>query len=358
MTDAYQGGLPADQVGPPPKTASATIRLAAGPQDAATGSQPLSGTQRLHDARVDRQVRLALDLATLRDQWRKVTSTLGYGDGITEPQATPEQFITAMEAAEREASEWRESQRWLNDCAAAGCSDSQDCHLHNPVLRLTAERDRARGTAAQLEAEVAICNALIPDLGRMAAKGGVLLAERDAARAQAVALTADLAWVRRERDDLAWLQLALNDARAQVAALQRGRDYASDVMPMWRHRAEKAEAKVAAQAVVLEAVRTLAERHEPGWLAAQVRALLPPAPEPDWLDHLRAWAATDDAAPLDFRGASVPSKMQALLSAAFTPEPEPAAEVTWLNSQVGISDFHIVTRPDPAAGTDTEEGSA
>lgn len=93
-------------------------------------------------------------LAAAEADWRKVTSVMGYGDGITEPQATPDEFIEAMEGIAGEAAEWRDANLWRVDCAVAGHPYDQDCHEHDPALRLmSSEAEVARLTTALGEAQ-------------------------------------------------------------------------------------------------------------------------------------------------------------------------------------------------------------
>lgn len=80
--------------------------------------------------------------------WRKVTAALGYGDGITEPQISHEDFIAETEQLGREAADWRETQLWRNECAEAGCPELEDCYLHDPSL--IAEKNAA--AVARVEA--------------------------------------------------------------------------------------------------------------------------------------------------------------------------------------------------------------
>lgn len=67
------------------------------------------------------------------ERLRDLTSRLGFGDGVTEPQADNDTIIDFVNEQGREAAEWREHQSWLNDCAAAGCDPLEDCPLHAPA---------------------------------------------------------------------------------------------------------------------------------------------------------------------------------------------------------------------------------
>lgn len=71
--------------------------------------------------------------ARLTARLADLTDRLGYGDGITEPQAPNDVIVAGIEAERTEAAEWREHQSWLNDCAAAGCDPLEDCPTHAPA---------------------------------------------------------------------------------------------------------------------------------------------------------------------------------------------------------------------------------
>lgn len=75
---------------------------------------------------------------------RDLTRRLGFGDNITEPMADNDTIVAWFQERGREADEWRESQRWRDDCALAGHDPLNDCPSCDPMLRLTAERDAAR----------------------------------------------------------------------------------------------------------------------------------------------------------------------------------------------------------------------
>ena len=87
-------------------------------------------------AEVERLRRERDEARAQRDEWREVVASLGFGDGHTEPQATPEQFQHAMERTLSDQSEWHESQLWRDACAMAGHPDDEDCAVHDPAIRL------------------------------------------------------------------------------------------------------------------------------------------------------------------------------------------------------------------------------
>lgn len=70
-----------------------------------------------------------------RAEHRDLVSRLGFGDNITEPMADNDTVVAWYEERSREADEWRESQRWRDECALAGHSDDEDCSEHDPVAR-------------------------------------------------------------------------------------------------------------------------------------------------------------------------------------------------------------------------------
>lgn len=80
---------------------------------------------------------------------RDLTSRLGFGDGITEPMADNDTIVEWFEQRTIEAREWWESQRWRDDCSAAGHPDDEDCWEHDPALRLA----RAEAALASAKAE-------------------------------------------------------------------------------------------------------------------------------------------------------------------------------------------------------------
>ena len=83
----------------------------------------------VHLADVLFAARTADAAARLRD----LTHRLGFGDGITEPMADNDTIVRRLYDEQRDADEWREHQRWLNDCAQAGCDPTQDCPRHAPA---------------------------------------------------------------------------------------------------------------------------------------------------------------------------------------------------------------------------------
>ena len=86
------------------------------------------------------------EVGTLRANW-----SLGYGDGVTEPQIGHVEFVAECERQFSEASEWRESQRWRDECHDAGHPDDEDCYEHDPALVLLTLR--AKVSAVQALAE-------------------------------------------------------------------------------------------------------------------------------------------------------------------------------------------------------------
>ena len=91
---------------------------------------------------------LVAEVRSLRANWRMVTTALGYGDGITEPQIEHRDFVAECERQFAEASEWRESQRWRDECHEAGHPDDEDCYEHDPVLALVALRAKVAAAEA------------------------------------------------------------------------------------------------------------------------------------------------------------------------------------------------------------------
>ena len=88
------------------------------------------------------------EVGTLRANWRHVTTALGYGDGITEPQIGHRDFVAECERQFSEASEWRESQRWRDECHDAGHPDDEDCYEHDPALVMGTLRARLAAVEA------------------------------------------------------------------------------------------------------------------------------------------------------------------------------------------------------------------
>jgi len=93
---------------------------------------------------------LVAEVRSLRANWRMVTTALGYGDGITEPQIEHRDFVAECERQFAEASEWRESQRWRDECHEAGHPDDEDCYEHDPVLALVALRAKVAAVEARV----------------------------------------------------------------------------------------------------------------------------------------------------------------------------------------------------------------
>ena len=125
---------------------------------APVGAAVALGLDALHETICDKftgmaEVRQAADLLvaevrSLRANWRMVTTALGYGDGITEPQIEHRDFVAECERQFAEASEWRESQRWRDECHEAGHPDDEDCYEHDPVLALVALRAKVAAAEA------------------------------------------------------------------------------------------------------------------------------------------------------------------------------------------------------------------
>ena len=67
---------------------------------------------------------------------RNLTSRLGFGDGVTEPQADNDTIVGWVEERERLAAEWDEHERYRIDCSLAGHPDDEDCAIHDPHHRL------------------------------------------------------------------------------------------------------------------------------------------------------------------------------------------------------------------------------
>ena len=88
------------------------------------------------------------EVVTLRANWRHVTKSLGYGDGVTEPQIGHVEFVAECERQFSEASEWRESQRWRDECHDAGHPDDEDCYEHDPALVLLTLRAKVAAVEA------------------------------------------------------------------------------------------------------------------------------------------------------------------------------------------------------------------
>lgn len=73
----------------------------------------------------------------LGDGWERVhrdlTARLGFGNGITEPMADNDTIVAWFEERGREADEWREHERFRDDCYAAGHDPLNDCDEHGPT---------------------------------------------------------------------------------------------------------------------------------------------------------------------------------------------------------------------------------
>lgn len=92
-----------------------------------------------------RQKRRAIAAEAERDQLREahrdLVSRLGFGDNRTEPMADNDTIVRYWDEINGEAAEWRESQRWRNDCLVAGHPDDEDCWECDPDLILLAARE-------------------------------------------------------------------------------------------------------------------------------------------------------------------------------------------------------------------------
>jgi hypothetical protein len=93
---------------------------------------------------------LAARLAKSVRNHTDLVSRLGFGDNITEPMADNDTIVAWFAERVREADEWRESQRWRDECYAAGHPEDQDCYEHDPARRL----ERAEARLAEVEGEV------------------------------------------------------------------------------------------------------------------------------------------------------------------------------------------------------------
>ena len=152
------------------------------------------------------------DAVTLRANWRHVTTALGYGDGITEPQIGHRDFVAECERQFSEASEWRESQRWRDECHDAGHPDDEDCYEHDPVLALVA----LRAKVAAAEAHPVVLE-LAEERTRQTAKHGDQSHLPDGTGA-ALWLSMDDDYIRRHgirRDNLAAWAKSRTDAASQ-----------------------------------------------------------------------------------------------------------------------------------------------
>ena len=208
-------------------------RPPAGPcTDERTTPAPSSGAGpdlgALHETICDKftgmaEVRQAADLLvaevrSLRANWRMVTTALGYGDGITEPQIEHRDFVAECERQFAEASEWRESQRWRDECHDAGHPDDEDCYEHDPALVLLT-----------LRAKVAALQVAVSHSAESCADGPcefhetVARAESAEAKVAAVEAVED-SWSRRTLPWPAWPHVHhwLRDLRAALATTGEG----------------------------------------------------------------------------------------------------------------------------------------
>ena len=157
---------------------------------------------------------LVAEVRSLRANWRMVTTALGYGDGITEPQIEHRDFVAECERQFAEASEWRESQRWRDECHEAGHPDDEDCYEHDPVLALVA----LRAKVAAVEAHPVVIE-LAEERTRQTAKHGDQSHLSDGT-GPALWLSMDDDYVRRHgirRDNLAAWAKARTDEASQAS---------------------------------------------------------------------------------------------------------------------------------------------
>jgi hypothetical protein len=64
---------------------------------------------------------------------RDLVRRLGFGDDLTEPMADNDTIVAWFEERDREAAEWREHERFRDECAVAGHPTDQDCVEHRPA---------------------------------------------------------------------------------------------------------------------------------------------------------------------------------------------------------------------------------
>ncbi|UIU47026.1 hypothetical protein [Microcystis phage MinS1] len=62
-----------------------------------------------------------------------LTRRLGFGDGITEPQADNDTIVAWFKEQSRDAAEWREHELWRDDCYLAGHPQDEDCDDCGPT---------------------------------------------------------------------------------------------------------------------------------------------------------------------------------------------------------------------------------
>jgi hypothetical protein len=89
-------------------------------------------------------------LAEVMRDYTDLVSRLGFGDNRTEPMADNDTIVAWFEQQSRDANEWQESQRWRDECYAAGHPEDQDCYEHDPARRL----EQAEARLAEVEGEV------------------------------------------------------------------------------------------------------------------------------------------------------------------------------------------------------------
>lgn len=86
----------------------------------------------------------------MTDRYSVLTRAIGYGDGVTEPQADVETVIAAWEEVSRDAAEWREHEQWRVECYLAGHPKDEDCWEHDPARRLEAAESAVAAVRAVL----------------------------------------------------------------------------------------------------------------------------------------------------------------------------------------------------------------
>lgn len=99
--------------------------------------------------------RLQAEVKAERRNHADLTSRMGFGDNITEPQADNNTIMRAWDEMSSQSMEWIESQLWRDDCYLAGHPDGEDCDEHDPALRLLnaeAENEQLRGKVERVEA--------------------------------------------------------------------------------------------------------------------------------------------------------------------------------------------------------------
>lgn len=63
---------------------------------------------------------------------RDLTRRLGFGDDITEPMADNNTIVAWFDQQGRDAAEWREHERFRDECLIAGHDPLNDCDEHGP----------------------------------------------------------------------------------------------------------------------------------------------------------------------------------------------------------------------------------